>query len=450
MRKLKKINLDDVIVYIYGIAIVLGSIIYDKTSLPLGWELAKVEFWQLFSLLVIFLWIIRTSYQYIRNKTKPETPSKAIVLLFIAFILALIFSDKSYIFIKANETTALYSWIIKLFSKEGGIDGRVALWGNQFRYFGLITISLILSSALILKSAIKPKNWKSLFYFFLLSSLLQSIWAISQFLSLIGEKEMLKEGKWIYGGYGQTNFLVGHLLVGLVVGYYFLHSKEKIYNYFAYSAIVIITLASILTLSYLGIFMILLCNAFLILQRLKDVEWLNTKLSIIFLASIIFIVPAINIVGGFNQDLLFRAYIWADIYDYYLKRPFIERNMMSFMEMLFGSGFDNLIFLLSRSQRILNPFIDRAHNIVFDLLSSAGLFGLVTSMYVLATGLKLNINENKNTTYAAFALLMLFIRSLIHTNSISNIVHLLILCAMVYALKTKPTSHNNKNAQRYA
>jgi O-antigen ligase len=417
ISKLKQVSYADIYVLIFVIGIMLAPLQVNSDQLPRGWELEKVFFLQFLALLLLCLSGVRLLYLLIKRKL----PRPEINYWLLVFILTLVISTLLSLEYRAVADNDYSSIINKVLAMGGGLFDKTAIYGSATREAGLVTYVLLGSMLVGLYQNLNQRRIKLLQISFILSSLHQVFMAFSQFNDLFPESaQMITEGRWVFGTFGQANFYVGYVLMGLVFTMQLLRTQSIGLKAFALLLIVIQSLGIVISYSLWGITAGLLLFVLIIGYELLQVKYFTYLLLLpTFIGLLLFTPTAFFFVRFLPEGYKFRIQIWGSIYDAYVRVLLTEFSFTHLGKILFGSGLDTL----GENISIAGVYVDRAHNFLLDIFSSVGMFGLALFLrpwYLILKKLK-SIMFEPTASYVLIAALLWMIRSLIHTSSILNI-----------------------------
>jgi hypothetical protein len=335
-------------------------------------------------------------------------------------------------------------------------DYKVSLYGSYYREQGLLFWINIVIFIICLRNLLSRKNFHYILIAWIISAFIQSSITVIQFIDGGDSLKNVLDAKGTYGSFGQSNFLAGHILIGVIASIYFIeNSKElniKVFSKFKY---VFITVFCFLFtgLIFSGSLWGIICGIiFSICYFLIDkIKLIPNLLKLIFLLSPVFIYPFELIFGRFFPifDIRFQ-YIDA------IRKFMIDRLSVGFedkLKFLFGYGFDNLGSTMHKFGYMMNSNPDRAHNIIFDLIYTFGVIGfLVIFLLALKALLKIK-NKGSLSQFVLIAFITLWTRNLVNTNSAVNILDFGIVLALLIYANSKDFAKNPRtypeNRDRY-
>lgn len=423
----------------YGI--IASPQIVNMNNLPKGWELPKVHFWQNLSIFIIGLTFIRLFWRAWFSQKIEEWSSA--VTEFYSFLIIFL-------------CTAAWFLIPVLLLAHDKDAFPVLLYGNPYRHQGFFTMLGVFGVAgSVILFTLKDKIVDFLMASLLISSLLQTLVALQQILKLESDfpGQVLKYSDYVFGDFGQPNFYAGKLVLGVTLLIYFM---ARIY-YWDFSwfklwmkLIVWTILGSILpvfafvayynrsdwALVTLGIFCVtlFLAGVFKVVSILwsssSGINGVVLNATRLMLVGSTFVLIAVYLKFGFEN---YRLYIWSRSL-----AAMTPRNFREVINLLFGHGFDFLGNRFNRTSLVDGSFIDRAHNLFLDVMVNLGLVGFK----LFFTGLVWVYHQLQRIGGMSFFLLLvldaLLIRSLVHTNSIVNVMDLVIVFAAAIGVILTP------------
>src|SRR5690606_34266171 len=99
----------------------------------------------------------------------------------------------------------------------------ISVYGNSFRNQGLIFYSLITVLAYLVYKNVDRKNHILIPAVFFISGVIQAVVGLTQYINLAQRRpELLDDGLWINGNYGQANFFSTHLVLAIIFGFFLL------------------------------------------------------------------------------------------------------------------------------------------------------------------------------------------------------------------------------------
>jgi len=441
-----KVTLANIFVCLVSAGLFISVFIVDKSRLPEGWELPKVYFWQLFCLVFVIAALIYGLFCIVKQAGSLKDRKQvsfygifwglAVFLIFIMLVIISFQSEYMRIFYVRTVENPLYKILISLVAgRERFVEIPVGIVGNRFRDFGLITVVLIVLFSQQLKRFVTRSNWHLISLAFIFSALAQSAIGLFQFLGFVQTSpHLIAEGQWIFGTFGQTNFYVGHLIVGMVLSLFYLRSRNKIVMVSSLISVMVIVLGIVISWSMWGYLILglalILVFGYEILAHKKFLLFSGVIFSTMFLAFI-------YIVGNIT-DLLpeysFRVTVWSNIINIYAAGlfnnsgdPFVLRRFV------LGTGFDTLGHVFRDFGVLSRWYIDRAHNIFLDIFVSAGMLGLIAVAVFFGRMVRLSVARlnDRKIVYGTIVMVVLLVRAMVHTCSISNLMDLVVTVVLL-------------------
>ncbi len=397
-------------IIILSISLILSPLILDTLTLPKGYELPKVLFLQITSVVLFLIVIIKFLIRTLNTKNlslKTIRISKPFVISLILILLILI-----------SSLTSDYS--------------HTALYGNSFRLQGGITHILMIIYGLSIVTFIKEKHIKYVLISLLISSVIQSILGFEQFFKLlVSDPRSILDGYWVNGSFGQANFFSGRLILGFLSGIYLLTLHIELKRIFKYLiklllllSIILILVALVLSFSTWGILSIAVFSILILTYEIFNQRVFKVLLVLSFLISLGIFIYYLNSNPVFNL----RLDIWNNIID-------LLRGETNVVKIVFGYGFDTLGLVLSDTGRFVNIYVDRAHNFFLDLITQGGILFLISiSSLILLPVIKFFKDKNTHLYIYLFVFLIMWLfRSFIHESGIVNLYDfILILTLCIY------------------
>ncbi len=399
-----------ILVAAFGIAV--SPFVVDYNTLPKGYELPKVFFYQAVCIIILVLAFIAAALKQ-KNKTKFKVPKSLYVVLITTVLFIL---------------SALLSKHIE-----------VAIWGNSFRFQGLITYLLLLWATYGVYCNISYANWHLLSLGLIFSTVIQSASAYNQFTELARiNPDSILDGVWVNGTFGQANWFAGRLLLAIILSAYYLglrlHRNLTLRLIFKlYFAILIFIFIAVLGLTQSGWGMI---SGGFAIALIIFYELLPRKI-FIALISIGIVLAAIGAIIFVNSGPEYNLRI--DILNSILtilNQPF---NVNQLKILALGFGFDTLGEVFRDYGLIKGLLVDRAHNFILDIIIQNGfiVLGIFTGLIVRIFRNLFSNNKNRILDFSFIVIIAWMFRSVIHENGIVNIVDFLFFFAITIAFSSK-------------
>lgn len=406
----------------FGIAI--SPFIVDYNTLPKGYELPKVIFYQIICSIIIVL----------------------------SFIVGIAHSKQSESF-KLPKSFYLVGIITALFIFSAVLSPHqeIAIWGNSFRFQGLITYLLMLWATYGVFINITKRSWHIISFSFIFSTLVQCGIAFSQFTQLIKiNPDSLLEGIWINGSFGQSNWFAGRLLIAIIfAAFYFglrLDQNKTLRIIFKlYFGLMILCFLIILglTQSSWGIvsagFAIGLILLYELLPKKIFIIFLTIAIAICIISAAFFL--QVSTVYNLRIDILNSILT-------ILTQPF---NLTQLRILSLGFGFDTLGEVFKDYGLIKGLLVDRGHNFVLDIIIQNGfiVLGIFTGLILKIFRNLYKSKKNRILDFTFIAITVWMFRSVIHENGIVNLMDFMFLLAIVLAfLPRKSHSLDSLNTKK--
>jgi hypothetical protein len=465
LKFVKGINVNHIVTLFLSIILFISTLIHQDSWLPQGWELPKVRFlqWSLSLLLII----IFAYHIYLAKKGKWFITGKTFVITAIAFLL-LISSILSVYYRPLDAVpveNSYYNFLNSIFNFGNSIQASV--FGNIFREQGFITYILILLTCWNLPRFINKKNIHIIFFAIIISALINIFKAFDQYIYLKDVyPELINDGEWIFGNFGQVNFFSGHLLMALVFSFYYLDLfistlKTQIYLKFKYK--ILRSKEIYLCGIVISVVLISVISAGVIISRST---WAIALIPLIFIYSLLYLFKDklkkfpqlflfITLIIGLCALVIFKLFIskgeshkyrvmiWDGVVDYYINYPIRDPKYENIKDLTLGSGFDTLgdvLYEVNWNDSQNNPqYVDRAHNFFLDIVSNNGIIILCILLIVILYPLKSFKSNYKDREYY-FLLMSIYLwvgRSFIHESGIVNLFEFFVLLALIYGIGRK-------------
>jgi O-antigen ligase len=381
------------------ILIIFGPLVQNPRNYPYGWEIPKVHFVLLICTILILLSVVDL---IVSNKK--------------------IFSNLNILLISLLSLYLLFIALISPYVKT-------AIWGSSFRQQGVILIILILLS-LFFTSKYLYSNRKLITYSFILSSIIQMFFIFQNLIPILQLSEPLKVlilGKYVFGTFGQTNFLAGHMLIGAFFSF-FLIWQEKSYKIKSLTLIIFILLSFSILVSF-SIWAIILL--FIGIGTIY-ISFVLKKTLLVLNESILFLFIILNLLS-FKSTLLqlvLPGWLQKEIIARLMYRKvFFQVYLSDIKSFFFGSGPDTLHKHLASHDKLPGITLDRTHDFLLDIMFNGGIILLL--IFISIWGYVIYKNSKNTATHDTdifFQISSLWIlRSMVHTSSIINLISFAIL-----------------------
>jgi O-antigen ligase len=391
--------------FLIALAILFSPLIVNYADLPKGYEIPKVVFWQYFPLGLLTIATIFYLINSIRAK-KPQYSKDILVVIFLAGLFLLITQSSPY--------------------KD------IALYGNSFRFQGLITHLIFLILGYLIYKFANRKGFHLFAIAFISSGILQSYLAFDQFFNLVQtDPQAILTGYYINGSFGQSNFFAGRIFLGIIFSFYYLIKPPKIIGAWltrilTFLSILVMMVALILSQSIWGVVTTIFAVVLIFLY-----EILSSKnfVRIVGAGSLIALVAGVYVIMNISTYNI-RLDMWKNVIDMTLGESSTARSFF------FGFGFDTLGDAFRSFGRFRGLFVDRAHNFFLDLLAQGGV-SLLTSISALIifliSKMRKNINDRIFMVLTLASVAWLF-RSFVNESGIINLVDFVILFAAAFGI----------------
>lgn len=406
----------NIIILLIAVVIFLSPFVVNYSSLPKGYELAKVHFINLSSALIsaIFLNGILTnkltfSTRRLRNV---GIVVGGLILLYIATTL---FSDY----------------------KE------VSITGNYFREQGLLFYSLITLVGAITYLCITRFNQIFIIWALFLSATIQAVVGITQYFKLLQTRpDLIDDGYWINGNFGQANFYSTLLVLGLICGIFLLNElfksrgKSRYLKVFAIlTGIGLIVVANVMSYSIFGWVTMVVAIAILVLYKFLN-KILFYKLFILGL--LVSILAGAFALTKIEENL--RVEIWEASIGIFLKQ--LTTNPLHF---IFGFGFDTLGKIFKDAGFFEGATVDRGHNLFVDIFMQVGVIGIGLCIFLIVLVLrKIKVIVQDSILFIFFFLIFIFtLKTFIHEFSAVQTYLIFVLVAAFLGILNQQREHSD-------
>ena len=393
-------------------------VVVNYSALPLGYEIPKSIF------------------------------AQAIILLICAMYIAKCLSG-SKITIHKSITVTDFGHLIRpgllivpiVLSTLLATDHTIAILGNQYRYQGALFYLCVMALLYILNSIMSKQYSSLLLHALLWIGTSQGFIAIYQYFQLLANNpELIEAGFYINGTFGQANFFAGKMLLTIAISFSLFVREAgqikqnhksllpKIMVLVAICALVITHVGLILSFSY-GSWALYLIG--LVIFAYPYLRTINRIATIIIYFCISW-VPLIFLIYGKHSPHQHLVSLWIAITDDFRWVMWDGSIQAIKHSPIFGFGIDNQHLAFQKLGLIKGFVVDRAHNFILDILLTTGLFGLISLVICLWDSIKLLTRETFTQTdlekrLILMGLILMILRMLIHTNSIVNIIDLVVI-----------------------
>lgn len=340
-------------------------------------------------------------------------------IIFFLWLILMIFSSRYWPKLNLlNFALILFLFILSLASIFG-VDPSRSFWSNYERMAGLLMYFHFFAFFLVLSSVFQKKEeWLKFFSLSVGVALLVSFFGL--LAKGIGEEKVFvfvaKDGSTL----GNSSFLATYLLFNIFFAFYLLFEAKRKFRHYLIFALIILFLAlfssggraaSLATLIGFG-FIFLFYLSF----RIQNQNF-QTFGKVALISTMIFLVAGIillNIPQSFLQQKLIeysskaRPLAWQMAISGVKERPLLGWGLESF-ELIFDKYFHPCFFLPECGGE---PWFDRAHNLIFDTLSNAGILGLFAFLFLFFSAFYLLfkiyfLEKNEFWIFAIFSSLLI-------------------------------------------
>jgi len=392
------------------------------------------------------------TYQYsIFPYVFPRTMAFRLIvgICLIIYIVAILYNPKllpkkSWLFL----SIAIFIAVL-IASAIFGVDAYRSFFSSIERSEGIITWLYLLGFFTLLIGTIKSADaWKKLFAVVILAGWVQSLYALAQWLNL--PFALKTSGERIGGSIGNPSFLAAYLIFIIFIAAY-LYSLEK--NTLAktyYAGLVGLDLALLWATQTRGAilamaFGIILFAVFTLNKKSsKKIKMSAAAILIIICASALFIyanknslwmqkIPTISKLASISKNEVStknRIIVWGTGIKCLYDRPFLGWGWENF-NACFNERFDPKITKDVGSR----PWYDRSHNIVIEILSTAGIIGII--FYAMIFALAFYYLWKKRNIIFAILLSVYFLQNLFVFDTLNSYIMLFIILAYIHFQKTE-------------
>ncbi len=347
-------------------------------------------------LALLLLWIIRIG-AYLSLLTPllvsskfffPFVGPKSLYFMFLAQLIIfswfglLIISKRYRPKINALGITLLVMLFVFSLSAILGVNPSYSFWSKYERMTGILMFLHLTGFFFAVTSVFKKeKDWRKMFVVSIITGLVVALMSLT------------KEGGSTRGGatVGNTSFMGTYLLFNVFFAVYLFFKQKNLYwkigtglSAGLMTLAVYLAWARAATLAIFG---------GLFLFAVLYLAFVPKKKVITILGKILLIISMIAFVGGalmvFQEDSFARNYfvekatksrlvIWEKAWAGFKERPILGWGPENF-EFIFNEHFNSCMFLSECGGEI---WFDRAHNVIFDMLSTTGILGFLAYLAV--------------------------------------------------------------------
>lgn len=340
-----------------------------------------------------------------------------------------------------------------------GVNPVKSMWSNFERMEGLITYLHLFAYFLVMGSVLQKSDWTILFNFFVAGGLFEGVYSFFQKLEVLVPRSF-QGGFRVDGTIGNPSYLAAYLM--FVFGFcvlLWINAKKKSSKYY-YAFAGLFTLLIIFFTASRGPALGIIMGAFLagllyliFKKSITDKERTYKKVAVILLVLLAAIIGSLLLLKDSKfvksseilarltslsfteRTISARFTIWGMSWQGVKERPVL------------GWGPENYGVVFSKYYQPelwwQEPWFDRAHNVVFDWLISAGILGLLSYLSIFATALYyLWKNYSKKIVFFEETLLITslffayFFQNLFIFDNISTYICFFAILSYIYSVST--------------
>ncbi|MBI2451231.1 MAG: O-antigen ligase family protein [Parcubacteria group bacterium] len=350
------------------------------------------------SVILIFLSLFLPSFRF---KSQLFIPFKSLLFQFFVSLLFLIYF---YLTLNNSKFRPKFSWlnlavilflISSLISLFFGVNPEKSFFGTLERMGGFLSLFYYGVLFFILSHLFKgeyQEKWRKFINWSLIAGFLAAFWGIGQWLKI---SFLFFEGERVSGPIGNPIFFAAYLLFMVFFSLlFFLESKTKQAKILYSSVLMISVFAIILSGSravslslILGLIFFSLFYAFLTQnKKIKKISVAVAIFIILIFGSILFFKNQPFIQNNFYlsrlalgslKDFRNRYLAWQISWEAFKERPVFGWGEENF-KIAFNKYFSPAYFDTPTAE----VFFDRAHNVIFDRLTSIGIVGLLSYLFI--------------------------------------------------------------------
>ena len=324
----------------------------------------------------------------------PFITGKNLVFRGLVILSALIFAyclykkDVLLTSVRTPIHIAFLSFItVLLLANLQGANPLRSLFSNFERMEGWFTHALLFVFFLLLTQVVLTlRTWRTIVQVSLIANVYVVIFALSQYL---GKIKIFQSVDRIDGTLGNATYLAGYAMMYVFLLVWLICTTKNIFARFGYSFLALLNIIIIFVsltrggiVGLVGGTVVTLLAIVLFEKRyayLKHIA-LGSIAAIVLIGSLIMLnkgsdfvqtTPVLNRIASLSniESLDSRLDVWSISYDGLKERPIL------------GWGQDNFLYVFSKhfspSMGEREPWFDRSHNVFFDWLIAAGIFGIV-------------------------------------------------------------------------
>lgn len=315
----------------------------------------------------------------------------------IYIILAFRFPEIRPKFNWLNRTILIYLAVIIITSLLG-LNFYRSFWGNIERGEGLVSILHFVAYFIILSASLRSfRDWQKYLLFALVVVLLSGFYSLAQLFNL--SFVVLAGATRTIGTVGNASFFAGYVMLGVMLSLYLLKNETRLaMRWFLGSAAIFLTIILYLTqtrgaliASVVALFLYFLFTIFRAKSRLVKIGSLGLLVVVLLVPFLIYAnrhSEFIRTHGTLNRlasispsDITTQSRLdtWQASWRGWKDRFFLGYGYENY-NLAFNKYFPARIFKDQGSQ----IWFDRAHDIVFDIGVTSGIFGLVSYFSIFA------------------------------------------------------------------
>lgn len=397
----------------------------------------------------------------------PFITGKNFLFRILVLIVALL---SAYLIFTSRKITSPNTPTHKIFAGLVGALGIAAffaenttrsLWSNFERMEGWFTHALLLLLFVLLYNVVTTtKEWRTLFKVSLVANVYVLIFSLMQYRGAVGTFQSTR----LDATLGNATYLAGYFLFYFFILLWLLSTTKETWARYAYGLLALVNVLFIfLSLTRGGMLGLIIAGfSMSILFAIRKTEFPIMKkvslgaiaLGVIFAglffafksSTFIQTTPALqrlSTISISDWTAQSRFYIWQMSYEGFKERP------------LFGYGQDNFLYVFSKQfdprMGAYEPWYDRSHNVFFDWLIAAGIFGLIgylalygVSFYVLwiRKNAKEVFGESERIIWTGFLVAYFIFNLFVFDNIVSYILFVFILAYLTWRSYVQKSTTN--------
>ncbi len=303
-----------------------------------------------------------------------------IEIIFAFYLILVIFAPRYRPKMNGLFVSILVFILILILTSFLGINLKRSFWSVYERMTGIFTFLHLLAFFIVLTSVFKDKDaWRK----FLAVSVLAGVFLC---IGLVTTEQVSSRGG---GPIGNTSFMAAYLLFNVFFSL-FLFFERKHTGWRLFSGLsLLVMIPTLLTSSArgaiisfaMGLFLIFF--GYLIFSKQKKIQKIGIFIFsfLVIIAVILLILHPSFIKAKISQTLKEmgpRVAVWETSWKGFLKKPVLGWGLENF-NVLFVEFFNPCMFVDECGGEI---WFDRAHNIVLDILTTTGIVGFITYLFI--------------------------------------------------------------------